>query len=144
MAKDKVDTKQVAKEGSPLKLLVGAFGIFSAFSYYGYLMDPIVKFETDSDENFGKKYAWFLQLMEAGANVLVGGAGIVATQGGQVSPGLPFSDFGLTGASQVMSKAMFTLAQGYGLPFFLATLVCMGSCRYGKSKLQTFLTTLFL
>ena len=123
MAKDKVDTKQVAKEASPLKLLIGAFGIFSAFSYYGYLMDPIVKFETDSDENFGKKYAWFLQLMEAGANVLVGGAGILATQGGQVSPGLPFSDFGFTGASQVMSKAMFTLAQGYGLPFFLATLV---------------------
>ena len=123
MAKAKVDTKHVAKEGSPLKLFIGAFGIFGAFSYYGYLMDPIVKFETDSDENFGKKYAWFLQLMEAGANVLVGGAGILATQGGQVSPGLPFSDFGLTGASQVMSKAMFTLAQGYGLPFFLATLV---------------------
>ena len=114
-------TIMAEKKPSPIKLLLGTIGIFGAFTYYGYLMGPIVKYKNSDGEKFGQ-FSFFLSALEASANVLVGTVGLLLTQG-TPSPGLPAKSFLLTGTSQVLSKTMFTMAQNFGLPFFLATLV---------------------
>ena len=108
------------KAASPLKLLIGAIGIFGAFTYYGTLMDDVVKYEDASNNRLGRP--WFLSVLEALANVIVGFVGMLLTQG-KPSPNIPIRGFLLTGSTQVLSKTMFTQAQIFGLPFFVATLV---------------------
>jgi UDP-galactose transporter B1 len=105
---------------SPAKLAIGVVGIFGAFLYYGQLMGDIVKYQADDGSKLERE--WFLQVLEASANVLVGLAGLVLTQGGP-SPQIPYKSFLLTGSTQVLAKAMTQKAQIYGVPFFLATLV---------------------
>jgi UDP-galactose transporter B1 len=111
-----------AKESgpSPVKLLVGVVGIFGAFMYYGQLQGDIVRF---ADPNGAKlEREWFVQVMEAGANVAVGVAGLFLSQGGP-SAGIPLGSFAVTGFTQVLAKAMTQKAQIFGVPFFVATLV---------------------
>ena len=105
---------------SPAKLAIGVVGIFGAFLYYGQLMGDIVKYQADDGSKLERE--WFLQVLEAAANVLVGLAGLILTQGGP-SPAIPYKSFLLTGSTQVLAKAMTQKAQIYGVPFFLATLV---------------------
>ena len=105
---------------SPAKLAIGVVGIFGAFLYYGQLMGDIVKYQADDGSKLERE--WFLQVLEAAANVLVGLAGLILTQGGP-SPQIPYKSFLLTGSTQVLAKAMTQKAQIYGVPFFLATLV---------------------
>ena len=105
---------------SPAKLAIGVVGIFGAFLYYGQLMGDIVKYQADDGSKLERE--WFLQVLEAAANVLVGLAGLILTQGGP-SPSIPYKSFLLTGSTQVLAKAMTQKAQIYGVPFFLATLV---------------------
>jgi UDP-galactose transporter B1 len=105
---------------SPAKLAIGVVGIFGAFLYYGQLMGDIVKYQSDDGSKLERE--WFLQVLEAAANVLVGLAGLILTQGGP-SPSIPYKSFLLTGSTQVLAKAMTQKAQIYGVPFFLATLV---------------------
>mmetsp|Transcript_633 Transcript_633/g.1827 ORF Transcript_633/g.1827 Transcript_633/m.1827 type:complete len:330 (+) Transcript_633:545-1534(+) len=107
-------------EASPVKLLVGVVGIFGAFLYYGQLMGDIVKYKDANGAALDRE--WFVQVLEAGANVAVGFAGLLATQGGP-SPKIPVKGFLLTGSTQVLAKAMTQKAQIFGVPFFLATLV---------------------
>ena len=91
-----------------------------AFLYYGQLMGDIVKYQAEDGSKLERE--WFLQVLEAAANVLVGLAGLILTQGGP-SPSIPYKSFLLTGSTQVLAKAMTQKAQIYGVPFFLATLV---------------------
>jgi len=105
---------------SPAKLAVGVVGIFGAFLYYGQLMGDIIKFEAADGSKLERE--WFLQVLEAAANVVVGLAGLMVAQGGP-SPHIPYKSFLLTGSTQVLAKAMTQKAQIYGVPFFLATLV---------------------
>ena len=108
------------EEASPLKLLVGVCGIFGAFMYYGQLQGDIVKYQDASGAKLERE--WFIQVMEAGANVCVGFLGLVFSQGGP-STGIPIGSFMVTGSTQVLAKAMTQKAQIFGVPFFVATLV---------------------
>jgi hypothetical protein len=62
-----------------LKLMFGAGGIYAAFLYYGSLQEDVFSY-TGSD---GTKFtqAWFLQVLEALANVVIGYAGLRITGG---------------------------------------------------------------
>merc|ERR1711935_477525 len=105
---------------SPMRLLIGVVGIFGAFMYYGQLQGDIVRYKDSNGASLERE--WFIQVCEAGANVAVGLAGLILTQGGP-SPGIPFKGFAITGATQVLAKAMTQKAMIFGVPFFLATLV---------------------
>ena len=111
-----------AKESgpSPIKLLVGVCGIFGAFMYYGQLQGDIVRYADPQGAKLERE--WFVQVLEAGANVVVGFAGLVLSQGGP-SAGIPVGSFAVTGFTQVLAKAMTQKAQIFGVPFFVATLV---------------------
>ncbi len=74
------------------KLLLGAGGIFTAFTYYGVMHEEIFEKST------GFTQAWFLQAVEASANVLVGGLGL-ALFGKRQS--LQLDLFALSGLTQV-------------------------------------------
>jgi len=103
-----------------MRLLIGVVGIFGAFMYYGQLQGDIVRYKDSNGASLERE--WFIQVCEAGANVAVGLAGLILTQGGP-SPGIPFKGFAITGATQVLAKAMTQKAQIFGVPFFVATLV---------------------
>merc|ERR1712232_308700 len=69
----------------------------------------------------GNKFtqAWFLQAVEALANVIVGFLGMMVTVR---TVGLPLDKFALSGATQVAAKACTSLALANGLSFPVATL----------------------
>jgi len=103
-----------------MRLLIGVVGIFGAFMYYGQLQGDIVRYKDSNGASLERE--WFIQVCEAGANVAVGLMGLMITQGGP-SPGIPLKGFAITGATQVLAKAMTQKAQIFGVPFFVATLV---------------------
>ena len=53
-----------------LKLIIGAGGIYAAFLYYGTLQEDVFHYTTAAGVKF--KAAWFLQALEALANVILG------------------------------------------------------------------------
>ena len=60
-----------------MKLLIGAGGIYGAFLYYGSLQEDVFRFVGASDQKFTQ--AWFLQVLEAVANVVVGFLGMMGS-----------------------------------------------------------------
>ena len=50
-----------------VKLLIGAGGIYGAFLYYGSLQEDVFRYTAEDGSAF--KEAWFLQVLEALANV---------------------------------------------------------------------------
>ena len=66
------ETATEAKAGLPdgAKLLIGAGGIYAAFLYYGSLQEDVFRYVASDGSSF--KQAWFLQVMEAFANVVIG------------------------------------------------------------------------
>jgi len=60
----------------------------------------VVKYVDDSGAKLERE--WFVQAMEALANVVVGLVGLVVTQGGP-SPGIPYKGFAVSGTTQVTS-----------------------------------------
>ena len=104
------------------KLLIGVGGIYSAFIYYGTLQEDVFRYENAvTREKFTQ--AWFLQVLEAAANVLVGFIGMHVTG---PTKGIPLKMFAISGASQVTSKACTSLALANGLSFPVATLAKSG------------------
>lgn len=118
---DKVIMKEEAGLPSSVKLLIGAGGIYCAFLYYGSLQEDVFRFTTDDGSSF--KQAWFLQVLEAFANVIVG---FVGMQLSGPTKGIPLRMFGISGASQVTAKACTSLALANGLSFPVATLAKSG------------------
>lgn len=104
-----------------MKFLFGAGGIWCAYLYYGSLQEDVFLFTSESGDKFTQ--AWFLQFLEALANVLVGWMGRQLTGG---VPNLPLQQFFLSGATQVSSKAFTSLALANGLSFPVATLAKSG------------------
>jgi hypothetical protein len=104
-----------------LKFVFGAGGIWMAYLYYGSLQEDVFRYRGNSDEAFTQ--AWFLQFLEALANVIVGYIGRRITVG---VPNLPLHPFFLSGATQVSSKAFTSLALANGLSFPVATLAKSG------------------
>jgi len=112
-----------AKSGLPdsMKLIIGAGGIYSAFLYYGSLQEDVFRYVSADGESF--KQAWFLQVLEALANVVVGFVGMKLM--GETK-GIPLKMFGISGAAQVSAKACTSLALANGLSFPVATLAKSG------------------
>ena len=113
-----------SKQGLPdaAKLIIGAGGIYAAFLYYGSLQEDVFRYA--SPENGAQfKDAWFLQVMEALANVIIGYIGM---QLSGATSGIPKQMFAISGATQVSAKAMTSLALANGLSFPVATLAKSG------------------
>lgn len=104
-----------------IKLLIGAGGIYSAFLYYGSLQEDVFRYTSADGTHFTQ--AWFLQLIEAMANVLLGFVGIQLM--GRTKD-LPLRWFAVSGATQVSAKAFTSLALANGLSFPVATLAKSG------------------
>jgi len=104
-----------------LKLLIGAGGIYASFLTYGKLHEQIFKYQSPDGEKF--VFAFFLQAIEAFANVLVAGIGmrVVGRQ-----KGLPLHLFVSAGVSQVLAKACTSLALANALSFPVVTLAKSG------------------
>mmetsp|Transcript_14975 Transcript_14975/g.18980 ORF Transcript_14975/g.18980 Transcript_14975/m.18980 type:complete len:377 (-) Transcript_14975:113-1243(-) len=111
------------KEGLPdaVKLIIGAGGIYGAFLYYGSLQEDVFRYIAEDGSSF--KQAWFLQVLEAFANVVIGFVGMKLM--GETK-GIPLKMFGISGASQVSAKACTSLALANGLSFPVATLAKSG------------------
>ena len=119
-----------------LKLLWGAGGIYTAFLYYGSLHEDVFSFV--DNKGVGFKQAWFLQSLEAAANVVVGALGLkfIGSAGR-----IPQKDFMLSGSAQVCAKAFTSMALASGVSYPIATLakcakmapVMAGSFILGKS-----------
>lgn len=103
------------------KLLIGAGGIYAAFLYYGSLQEDVFRYVAADGSQF--KQAWFLQVLEALANVIVGYVGMQLTG---ATKGIPKQMFAISGATQVTAKAMTSLALANGLSFPVATLAKSG------------------
>ena len=120
-----------------LQLLVGAGGIYASFLYYGTLQEDVFAFKTLGGEAF--KEAWFLQAVEASANIVVGFFGMKFSG---ATPNLPKRLFAISGLTQVSAKAFTSVALASGLSFPVATLaksgkaapVMMGSLVLGGAK----------
>lgn len=104
-----------------VKLLIGAGGIYGAFLYYGSLQEDVFRYSSLDGAQF--KQAWFLQVLEALANVIVGFVGMILTG---ATKGIPLKMFGISGAAQVSAKACTSLALANGLSFPVATLAKSG------------------
>jgi len=104
-----------------MKLLIGAGGIYGAFLYYGSLQEDVFRYVTEDGSKFTQ--AWFLQTIEALANVVVG---FIGMQFMGATSGIPLTMFGISGASQVTAKACTSLALANGLSFPVATLAKSG------------------
>mmetsp|Transcript_124921 Transcript_124921/g.233596 ORF Transcript_124921/g.233596 Transcript_124921/m.233596 type:complete len:367 (+) Transcript_124921:79-1179(+) len=98
-------------------LIFGAAGIYGAFMYYGYLQEDVFLFEDASGQKFTQ--VWFLQAIEALANVIIGFIGMKVT--GRTL-GLPLKFFAMSGTTQVAAKACMSSALAVGLSFPVATL----------------------
>ena len=104
-----------------VKLLIGAGGIYAAFLYYGSLQEDVFRYAAADGSQF--KQAWFLQVLEALANVIVGYVGMLLSG---ATKGIPKQMFAISGATQVTAKAMTSLALANGLSFPVATLAKSG------------------
>ena len=104
-----------------VKLLIGAGGIYGAFLYYGTLQEEVFHYKAKDGSQF--KQAWFLQTLEALANVVIGGIGM---QVAGPTKGLPLKQFMLSGTFQVCAKAFTSLALASGVSFPVVTLAKSG------------------
>lgn len=104
-----------------LKLLFGAGGIYAAFLFYGSLQEDVFRYESAEGTKFDM--AWYLQFLEAMANVVVGYGGMRVAGS---TKNIPQKFFLVSGASQVSSKAFTSLSLAKGLSFPVATLAKSG------------------
>ncbi|KAJ1457512.1 UAA transporter [Pelagophyceae sp. CCMP2097] len=105
----------------PLKLILGAGGIYAAFLYYGSLQEDVFLYTSADGSKF--KEVWFLQVLEAVFNTFVGGIGLWLTPGARA---LPQKLFACTGATQVFAKYCTNAALANGVSFPVATLAKSG------------------
>lgn len=119
-----------------LKLLQGALGIYFFFIQYGRLQERVVKFKSPSGEKFDA--IWFLQVVDALANMLVGGVGRYI---GATPAAVPQQFLAVSGLFQVYAKYAFSASLAAGVSFHVATLaksakmvpVMIGSFLSGQS-----------
>lgn len=104
-----------------LRLLFGAGGIYAAFLYYGSLQEDVFRYTSKDGTSFDQ--AWYLQFLEAMANVCVGFVGMKVAGS---TKNIPQKFFIISGASQVSSKAFTSLSLARGLSFPVATLAKSG------------------
>jgi UDP-galactose transporter B1 len=124
MQSDKAVEKKDAPTGMTsakrLQMLKGAIGIYYFFITYGTLQEAVFKFVAPD----GKKFTsvWFLQLVEALANVGLGYVGRLY-EGVPAGKGMPQVLVAQSGVCQVLSKYFLSASLAAGLSFPVATLV---------------------
>jgi UDP-galactose transporter B1 len=124
---------------SGVKLLVGVGGIYASFLYYGSLQEDVLTFKDADGEKF--KYSWFLQVMEAVANVILGFVFMVIVEGFRLHK-IPQVPYLISGSLQVSAKYFTTASMVAGVSFPVATLaksskmvpVMIGSLLIGKAN----------
>lgn len=116
-----VAEKVPAANTQAIKLLFGAGGIYTAFLYYGSLQEDVFRYAADDGTKF--REVWFLQVLEALCNVVVGFVGLTIVGG---TSGLPQKLFACTGATQVAAKYCTNAALANGVSFPVATLAKSG------------------
>jgi len=128
MGQGKVDDAQVVKAGDAgskkemtsadrIKLLQGAAGIYFFFIQYGRMQERIFQFKSADGKKFSS--VWFLQLIDALCNVVIGGLG---RQLSGSTAGLPHNILLCSGLGQVLSKYCLSASLAAGLSFPVATL----------------------
>lgn len=103
------------------KLMIGAGGIYAAFMYYGVMQEAVYQYKAEDGSKFTAN--WFLQAIEAFANVAVAALGMAVTGG---TAGLPMMPFAMSGFTQVTAKYFTSAALASGLSFPVATLAKSG------------------
>mmetsp|Transcript_25283 Transcript_25283/g.58930 ORF Transcript_25283/g.58930 Transcript_25283/m.58930 type:complete len:324 (+) Transcript_25283:75-1046(+) len=122
-----------------VQLLVGAGGIYGAFLYYGSLQEDVLSFKSPSGHSF--EYSWFLQVIEAGANVVLGFVCMLLFEDMRLLS-VPQVPYVISGALQVTAKYCTTASMVAGVSFPVATLgksskmvpVMLGSLLLGNAK----------
>jgi len=102
-----------------LQLAIGAGGIYASFLYYGSLQEDVLTYKSADGEKF--TYSWFLQVLEAFANVILGGLLMFVLEGNRLTS-VPQFPYLISGALQVSAKYCTTAAMIYGVSFPVATL----------------------
>jgi UDP-galactose transporter B1 len=120
------DKKEINNEKSNssmrvIKLVIGALGIYASFLYYGTLQEDVFLFKSQDGSKFTQVF--FLQVLEALSNVIIGGIALLIVGG---TSNLPQLEFGLSGASQVCAKSFTSLAMVKGVSFPVVTLAKSG------------------
>lgn len=129
-----------------VQLLIGAGGIYASFLYYGSLQEDVLTYKGASGEKFD--YAWLLQVLEAGANVVLGLLCMLIMEGarfGAISAPAIQVPYLISGALQVTAKYLTTASMIAGVSFPVATLgksskmvpVMMGQLLLGKASYST-------
>lgn len=135
-----VEGRKAYTAAERIKLLQGAAGIYFFFIQYGRMQERIFQFKTPEGKKF--KAVWFLQLVDALCNVIIGGIGR-QLQGS--TPGLPQDCLLMSGLGQVLSKWCLSASLAAGLSFPVATLaksakmipVMLGSLIIGGQKFSS-------
>lgn len=120
-----------------IKLLQGALGIYFFFINYGRIQERIFQFKSPSGQKFTQ--VWFLQIIDAIANVVIG---LIGRQFQGITSGYPQDLLALSGSLQVLSKWSLSASLAAGLSFPVATLaksakmvpVMIGSLILGGAK----------
>lgn len=124
-----------------LKLLFGIAGIYASFLYYGSLQEDVLTYKDENGEKF--KFSWFLQVLEAAGNVILGMFCMIVFEGGFRT--VPQKPYLISGALQVSAKYCTTASMVWGVSFPVATLaksskmvpVMVGQLLLGKAKYST-------
>lgn len=117
-SKSSSPTESTAIFQNTMKLVYGTGGIYAAFLYYGSLQEDVFN-HVGSQTESKFQYVWFLSVLEALTNVILGGIGWIITS---KNFNLPQKQFMITGVTQVSSKAFTSLSLANGLSFPVATL----------------------
>lgn len=94
---NKVNTSRKGEAGLPdtIKLMIGAGGIYASFLYYGSLQEDVFRYTSSNGTQF--RQAWFLQVLEALANVIVGFIGMTVFG---ATKDIPLNMLGISGVAQ--------------------------------------------
>eukprot|EP00811_Abedinium_folium_P000538 NODE_10492_length_1347_cov_9.984426.p1 GENE.NODE_10492_length_1347_cov_9.984426~~NODE_10492_length_1347_cov_9.984426.p1 ORF type:complete len:354 (+),score=104.46 NODE_10492_length_1347_cov_9.984426:94-1062(+) len=120
-----------------LQLFAGVAGIYVSFIYYGSLLEDVLSFTSPTGEKF--HFSWFLQVIEALVNTVMGVVLMVVFEGVRAVPQKPYL---ISGALQVTAKYCTVSAMVAGVSFPIATLaksskmvpVMIGSLLLGNAK----------
>jgi UDP-galactose transporter B1 len=119
-------------------LAIGAAGIWVSFLYFGYVQEDLLVYKDAKGDKF--VFLWFLQTIEALANVIIGFIGRFFWSPAPKLPAMQL--FAITGGAQVAAKYFTSASTTYGLAYPVATLaksgkmvpVMLGTLLIGNAK----------
>jgi UDP-galactose transporter B1 len=120
-----------------VQLVIGAFGIYATYLYYGVVQEDLFRYRSTSGEGFS--FVWALQVLESAVTMIIGFMGRKLCGGRKNLPLLPFFHSGI---SQLAAKALMSLSLAAGLSFPVVVLaksakivpVMIGQLLLGGSK----------